>query len=71
MKTFHIAVLAASLLIPLTGCGGPAPGDTEAPTNVPEHPGTDPFAGQGVDGKDSVLEAPALDLNDADGAPPP
>ena len=71
MKTFRIAVLAASLSIPLAGCGGPAPGETEAPTNVTEKPGTDPFEGAGKGGDDAVFEAPALDINDTKGAPPP
>ncbi|MEC7556066.1 MAG: hypothetical protein VYA32_02760 [Planctomycetota bacterium] len=63
MKTFQIAAVAFSLLIPIAGCTGPAPGESEAPSNVSETPGTDPFAA-GKNGTDdeAVLEAPKIEL---------
>lgn len=64
MKTFRVAVLAASLLIPLAGCGGPGSSGTEAPADVIEKPGDNPFAGGGEKGDDAVLEAPPLEPGD-------
>jgi len=58
MKTLRIALLAASLLIPFVGCGGPS-GDSGPPTDVTDEPGDTPFAGDG--GSDTVEEAPKLE----------
>ena len=44
MKTLHLVILATAFLLPLAGCGGPAPGENGEPANVSESPGDDPFA---------------------------
>ena len=74
MKFHHLAILTAALAISLTGCGDPAPGENQAPTNVSETPGDDPFAGGGTDlietedGK-AALTAPPIDLTKEGGGP--
>ena len=66
MKLFHVALLLSALLLPLSGCGGPAPGDSEAPTDVAEQP-DGAFSGgkndliETDDGK-AALTAPPIDL---------
>ena len=58
MKTFRIALLAAALLIPFVGCGGPE-GESGLPADVSDQPSDTPFAGEG--GADTVLDAPKLE----------
>ena len=68
MKHFQIAVVASSLLLPLAGCSGPAPGANEAPSNVTDAPGNDPFAaGENGNEERAVLEAPKIELTTGDG----
>jgi len=73
MKFHHLAILTAALAIPLTGCGGAAPGESQTPTNVSEKPGDDPFAGgtKLIDSEDgeAALTAPPIDLTKEGGGP--
>ena len=68
MKTFQIVAVVFSLLVPIAGCTGPEPGANDAPSNVSDTPGTDPFAA-GTDGNDdeAVLEAPKIELPPGEG----
>ena len=38
MKLFHALILASALMLPFAGCGGPATGESEAPTDVSKQP---------------------------------
>ena len=68
MKTFQIVAVAFSLLMPIAGCTGPAPGENDAPSNVSETPGTDPFAaGKNGTDEEAVLEAPKIELPAGEG----
>jgi len=68
MKTFQIVAVAFSLLMPIAGCTGPAPGENAAPSNVSETPGTDPFAaGKNGTDEEAVLEAPKIELPAGEG----
>ncbi len=66
MKLFHAVVLASALMLPIAGCGGPAAGDSDAPTDVSAQPdgafsgGTNDLIDT-EDGK-SALTAPPIDL---------
>ena len=73
MKLFHAVTLASALMLPLAGCGGPAPGDSEAPTDVSAQP-DGAFSGgkndliETDDGK-AALTAPPIDLGTESGGP--
>ncbi len=63
MKLLNMAILATALCFPLTGCGGGAPGDNEAPTDVSDTPDDSAM--------DPALTAPSLDANSDPEAKPP